>query len=148
MWRESTVSDHLWLEAVEALLGGGPVPAGTPVPGCGCERCTGIPADDPTRRPPHRPAEYSARNDDVERARAIPIVEVARRLGLGDARKAGKEYLVRCPFHDDRRPSLRLSPAKNSWYCDPCAVGGDGIRLAEMVIRCDFRTAVQELVRC
>lgn len=82
---------------------------------------------------------------DVNAARAIPILDVARRLGLGEPRKAGREWLVRCPLHEDRRPSLRLSAARNAWFCDPCAEGGDGIGLVMRARRLSFLDAVREL---
>lgn len=31
--------------------------------------------------------------------------------------RQGKDWLGRCPFHDDRTPSLVVSPAKNLWHC-------------------------------
>ena len=41
--------------------------------------------------------------------------------------KQGREFLVRCPFHDDTHPSLRIDDEKNGgvWRCDPCGRGGD-----------------------
>ena len=41
--------------------------------------------------------------------------------------RRGREVLVRCPFHDDTRPSLRIDDEKNDgvWRCDPCGQGGD-----------------------
>jgi hypothetical protein len=81
----------------------------------------------------------------VERAREESILEVARRLELGEPKRAGKEFIVRCPFHEDTKPSLRLNPRKNAWYCFPCNEGGDAIGLWERVRRVDFVTAVREI---
>ena len=41
-----------------------------------------------------------------------------------------RDVLVRCPFHDDTHPSLRIDDEKNGgvWRCDPCAKGGDVFR--------------------
>jgi len=129
---------------------------GEPVPGCACERCTGLPDDHPARVPAWRrknPGE-AARSDaerrrrwarTVEEARRVPIAEVARRLGLGEPRRAGQEVRVRCPLHEDADPSLRLNPPEGVWYCDPCGEGGDGIRLVERALGLDFAAAVREL---
>lgn len=38
--------------------------------------------------------------------------------------KKGAEHACRCPFHNDKEPSLRVSDTENMWYCDPCKVGG------------------------
>ncbi len=44
---------------------------------------------------------------------------------------AGKELLGLCPFHDDRRPSMYVSPRKQIYYCFVCAAGGDVFRFVE-----------------
>ena len=58
----------------------------------------------------------------------------------------GKDWLGRCPFHDDRTPSLVVSPGKNLWHClGACATGGtviDWVMRAEGV---SFRHAVELL---
>jgi hypothetical protein len=82
----------------------------------------------------------------VDDARAVPILEVVSRLGLGEPRRAGKEYVLPCPLHDDSRPSLRLNPERGLWHCFPCGEGGDGIRLVERVRGVTFAAAVRELV--
>ncbi|MBS0577110.1 MAG: hypothetical protein JSS45_11935 [Proteobacteria bacterium] len=60
--------------------------------------------------------------------------------------KHGKDWLGRCPFHDDRTPSLVVSPGKNLWHClGACATGGtviDWVMRAEGV---SFRHAVELL---
>ena len=118
-----------------------------PVPGCGCPACTGIPADHPVRQRQirRRQAGYERFTETVEKARAVSLLEVVQRLALGTPAKKGKELAVRCPFHEDNDPSLRLNPTKQLWYCAPCALGGDGIKLY-MQARClSFTEAVREL---
>ena len=40
-------------------------------------------------------------------------------------KKQGKDYLGHCPFHDDKTPSLVISPDKNLWNClGACSEGG------------------------
>ena len=79
---------------------------------------------------------------NVEQARRTSILEVARRLGLGDPHRRGREWFVRCPLHQDDNPSLRMNADKNVWYCDPCGKGGDGITLARLTMGISFREAV------
>jgi hypothetical protein len=57
-------------------------------------------------------------------------------------RKVGREYHGLAPCHDDRRPSLRINPEKQAWYCDPCGRGGDVI---EFVMVADGLTFPQAL---
>jgi hypothetical protein len=90
-------------------------------------------------RPPRRPL-------DIEAARGADIVAVAERLGLGPARQVGRyEFRVRCPFHDDRDPSMTLTAHSGLWYCFPCARGGDVIELVRRVRGVPFADAVREL---
>lgn len=37
----------------------------------------------------------------------------------------GKEFVGLCPFHDDRKPSMYVSPAKQIFKCFACGAGGD-----------------------
>ena len=38
----------------------------------------------------------------------------------------GADLVGRCPFHDDREPSLVITPSKNLWHCmGACQTGGD-----------------------
>ena len=127
-----------------------PLRDGEPVPGCGCEHCTGVPADAPARVVPlkSRSRRGAYRQPlDVEAAKAVPILDVARRLGLDPVKPypRAREWVVRCPFHDDRRPSLGLDPVKNRWFCSPCDRGGDGIRLFQDVRGLGFPDTVREL---
>jgi hypothetical protein len=80
----------------------------------------------------------------VETARAVPILDLFDRYGY-KVRRAGVEWVTRCPFHDDRRPSLRLNPRKQTWYCDVCASGGDGLAFVMRLKGIDFAGAVREV---
>ena len=52
--------------------------------------------------------------------------------------------VCRCPFHDDRTPSLIISVAKNLWKCHgACGVGGDVIALIQKLNGVSFRHAVE-----
>jgi P4 family phage/plasmid primase-like protien len=67
-------------------------------------------------------------------------------LGASLARKSGSQELVApCPLHNDTRPSLRVNLEKATWYCDPCARGGDLFNLAQTVWGFDFPKTVERL---
>ncbi len=76
---------------------------------------------------------------------SVSVQRLVEAKGITLARH-GKDWLGRCPFHDDRTPSLVVSPAKNLWHClGACATGGtviDWVMRAEGV---SFRHAVELL---
>ena len=41
--------------------------------------------------------------------------------------KVTNEVNIKCPFHDDNKPSLSLNPVSGKWYCHACGVGGHSI---------------------
>ena len=48
-----------------------------------------------------------------------------------------------CPFHDDREPSLVISPEKNLWHClGACQAGGTVIDWVMRAEGISFRHAV------
>ena len=54
---------------------------------------------------------------------AVPVPLAAERYGL----KANRAGMVRCPFHDDHTPSLKLN--EDYFYCFGCGAGGDVVSL-------------------
>jgi hypothetical protein len=122
-----------------------PLRDGEPIPGCDCPHCTGVSKDAPARVVPiatrYRRAAYR-KPLDVEAAKRVPILEVARRIGWEvDPRRP----YVRCPFHDDQKPSMHLNTRKNAAFCNPCGRSWDPIALYREVRGLDFPTAVREL---
>ena len=149
-WPTDGLSDHLAREVAAVRMGALPLKTGARVPACVCPDCTGIPNDLPawTLRTPAYAREmdrWASWETRVEQARAVPLLEVVQRLGLGDPVRQGKELAVRCPLHDDTDPSLRIDPVKQLWYCHPCGEGGDGLQLMMRVRRLSFAEAVREL---
>ena len=72
-------------------------------------------------------------------------IDVAGLLGCGDPVQRGRVVVVRCPLHEDKKPSCRLDRANGLWYCDPCGEGGDAIRMYMRTRRVNFATTVREL---
>lgn len=66
------------------------------------------------------PADF----DLKERVRsAVDIVDVVGRdLEL---RPQGRNFVARCPFHNDTRPSMTVNPERQTWKCWVCDIGGD-----------------------
>lgn len=67
---------------------------------------------------------------------------IGRHLEL---RRAGRGYVGRCPWHDDRRPSLQVNPDRQTWKCWVCDIGGDVFSFVMKREGCDFREALQML---
>lgn len=83
---------------------------------------------------------------DLERLKqTISIERLAEARGI-ELKKHGADLVGRCPFHDDKTPSLVITPAKNLWHClGACQMGGtviDWVMKAEGV---SFRHAVELL---
>ena len=52
-------------------------------------------------------------DEEVERLkREVPLEDLVAASGV-ELKKAGADLVGRCPFHDDREPSLVVSPGKN-----------------------------------
>lgn len=60
--------------------------------------------------------------------------------------KQGADWIGRCPFHDDKTPSLLVSPTKNLWHClGACQIGGTAIDWVMKREGVSFRHAVELL---
>jgi DNA primase catalytic core len=84
--------------------------------------------------------------EEVERLkREVSVQRLAEARGIKLTRH-GADLLGKCPFHNDRTPSLVITPAKNLWHClGACNAGGTCI---DWVMRADgisFRHAVELL---
>jgi hypothetical protein len=59
--------------------------------------------------------------------------------------QSGADLAGRCPFHDDREPSLKVTPAKNLWHCFGCGAGGGPVDWVMKRRGVSFRHAVELL---
>jgi len=74
---------------------------------------------------------------------AIDLAEVvARYVAL---KPKGKELVGLCPFHNDKRPSLNVSPGKQIFKCFSCGAGGDVIKFLMLREKLSFPEAVKVL---
>lgn len=53
------------------------------------------------------------------------IVDVVS--GYFPLKRAGSNFLARCPFHDEKTPSFNVTPSKQMFYCFGCGEGGNVI---------------------
>jgi len=83
---------------------------------------------------------------EIERIKQeISVERLAAARGIRLERH-GADLVGLCPFHEDREPSLVITPAKNLWHClGACRTGGSVI---DWVMKCkgvSFRHAVELL---
>jgi len=81
-----------------------------------------------------------------------PVHEIKARLPIEDlvgqycqiVRK-GRSLKSLCPFHEDKNPSLLISPEKGIAYCFACQKGGDIFSFYQTIEGVDFRQALKDL---
>jgi DNA primase catalytic core len=83
---------------------------------------------------------------EIERLRVeVSLVRLVESSGVTLA-KRGADQVGRCPFHDDKTPSLVITPGKNLWRCfGACDAGGDAIAWVMKREGVSFRHAVELL---
>ena len=82
----------------------------------------------------------------IERLKAeVSVQRLAEARGVVLS-KHGADLHGRCPFHEDRTPSLVITPAKNLWHClGACQAGGTVIDWVMRAEGISFRHAVELL---
>src|SRR5437016_7297185 len=80
------------------------------------------------------------------------VQEIKDRLDLADLvsehlrlQKAGRDLKGLCPFHQEKTPSLYVSPEKQLWHCYGCQKGGDHFTFIQDIEHVDFRGALRLL---
>lgn len=80
----------------------------------------------------------------VERIKSsVDIVDlVGRYIQL---RRAGNSWKACCPFHNEKTPSFHVNPARQTFKCFGCGVGGDGVKFLMMFENLDYPTALRRI---
>ena len=60
-------------------------------------------------------------------------------------RRAGVSWKACCPFHNEKTPSFHVNPARQSFHCFGCGVGGDAVKFIMMYENLDYPTALRRL---
>ena len=86
------------------------------------------------------------KDEIIERLKSeVSLVRLMESQGF-KLKKHGKDKICHCPFHNDKTPSLVVTPSKNLWNClGACGVGGS---IIDWVIKREgvsFRRAVEIL---
>jgi len=85
-------------------------------------------------------------DEEVERLKVeVSLQRLVEAAGVV-LRRAGADLVGCCPFHDDREPSLVVSPGKNLWHCmGACQAGGSVVDWVMRTEGVSFRHAVELL---
>tara|TARA_B100001093_G_scaffold218847_1_gene209823 strand:- start:112 stop:2193 length:2082 start_codon:yes stop_codon:yes gene_type:complete len=84
------------------------------------------------------------RTIDAVKERADIVDVVGEHVVL---KKKGREFVGVCPFHDDSKPSMTVSPQKQFYYCFSCGAGGNSIKFLMEFQRQSFSEVVLDLAR-
>lgn len=74
----------------------------------------------------------------IDRLLSVNIESLATQLGI-----TVRHHKCKCPFHEDRSPSLHFWPAVNGWKCFGCDAKGTNINLVMRKKDLGFREACQ-----
>lgn len=79
-----------------------------------------------------------------ERVRdAVDIVQVVgERIPL---KRAGKNFVARCPFHNEKTPSFNVNSERQIYHCFGCGVGGDVFSFVMAYDKVSFPEALRSL---
>ena len=86
--------------------------------------------------------------DELRRLKEeVDLAALVRAAGV-ELKPVGQDLRGRCPFHEDKGPSLVVSPAKRLWNClGACGKGGTAIDWVMKAQGVSFRHAVEILLR-
>ena len=74
------------------------------------------------------------------------ILEVIEELtGQKAVQYSNELKAIKCPFHDDQKPSLVIYEHSSSYFCFPCSFGGDVYNFYSKFKGCSFRQAKEAL---
>ena len=63
------------------------------------------------------------RDEDIQNVKQIPMRQIAQMYGYQVTRSG----FMRCPFHNDSSPSMKVYDGSRGYYCFVCHSGGDVI---------------------
>ena len=103
------------------------------------------PQKDPAS-PPDRETHRIVSTIDEEVGRLKSLVAIKDLIGRYlPLRRSGKNFVARCPFHDDRRPSFVVYPTTQSFYCFGCRAAGDVLSFLMRVEQMNFPETLRVL---
>ncbi|EPH09090.1 DNA primase [Campylobacter ureolyticus ACS-301-V-Sch3b] len=71
------------------------------------------------------------------------IVDVVSRYV--NLKRSGRNFVGICPFHDDKNPSMSVSPELNIYHCFSCKAGGNAVNFIKEYEKLNYPEAVEKL---
>lgn len=62
-----------------------------------------------------------------------------------ELKRSSKNFVGRCPFHQEKTPSFNVSPDRGRYHCFGCGVGGDIFNFVEEMEGVDFKESLKIL---
>ncbi|MCL6449562.1 MAG: hypothetical protein K6U04_15745 [Armatimonadetes bacterium] len=88
-------------------------------------------------------------SDVFERVKQNVSIEqvISYYLPKTELRRAGKNLVGLCPFHQERTPSFTVDREKNVFHCFGCGVGGDTVKLVSLALNLRPLEAARQICR-
>lgn len=84
--------------------------------------------------------------DDQVKERIRDAVDIVQVVGERvQLKKAGKNHLARCPFHNEKTPSFNVNSERQIYHCFGCGVGGDIFAFVMAYDKVSFPEALRTL---
>ncbi|MDD4193012.1 MAG: CHC2 zinc finger domain-containing protein, partial [Mangrovibacterium sp.] len=68
----------------------------------------------------------------------LSILAVLKHYGL----QPDRNHMLRCPFHEDEKPSMKIYPDTNTFHCFGCGCSGDTIEFIQQKEQCTKHEAI------
>jgi DNA primase len=90
--------------------------------------------------------DHSAYDHNAVKERIRDATDIVELVGhYIPLRRSGRNYVGRCPWHDDTRPSLQVNPERQTFKCWVCDIGGDVFAFMMKIENVEFREALEIL---
>jgi len=79
----------------------------------------------------------------IDEIKSLPILDLMGKYGIKLSSYSAGRKNCKCPFHNDKFPSMVVYLNTNSWYCFGCNKGGSVIDFVMNKEKCDCREAIK-----
>src|SRR5690349_17469669 len=85
-------------------------------------------------------------SEAAERVKSsLDIIDIVQRHVV--LKKSGRNYMGKCPFHNDKSPSMNVSREKGIFKCFSCGVGGDSLTFLMRLKNLTYPEVIRELAQ-
>lgn len=88
----------------------------------------------------------SITDSTIKAVRSVNFLDILESEGIV-FKKNGREAVTLCPWHNDKRPSLTVNPARNFCFCFVCQIGQDNIGFLRQHLSLSFSDTVLRIAQ-